>query len=130
MKFVDVERELHSSGSIFSKKVTIANNAKAFRIIINNLYSNIKLAMIREIIANAYDSHVSAGNVETPIQIKKPDVFEPFLTVRDYGTGMSRETIDKIYSVIYQSTKDQDNQGVGMYGMGSKTLWDILILSC
>lgn len=114
-------REVNTVGVLERKEITLSGNAKAFRIIFGQIYPNIIKAIVRELFANAWDSHKVADNLSTPIDIHIPNLWEPYFEIRDYGTGMSPETIDKIYSVVFESTKDKNNDEAGMFGMGSKT---------
>src|SRR5574344_2059948 len=64
----------------------------------SNLYSLRIESFLRESVANAWDSQVEAGNVNTPIFIKissqnKSDIS---ISIRDYGTGLSPERFDEI----------------------------------
>lgn len=122
MKFTDVlERDVTTEGAIFTKKIGMSANAKAFAIIFGQIYPDIIKAIVRELFANAWDSQKKAGNLDTPIDIHLPTSFEPWFSIRDYGTGMTPEVIDNVYSVVFESTKDTSNEEAGMFGMGSKT---------
>ena len=103
-----------------SKTFNISANAKAFDMLIVQLYSDPVTAMIREIVANACDSHRSAG-INTKVRVVIPNPIEPWFIVEDFGLGMSEETIDTIYTNVFESTKDQDNESTGGFGLGSKT---------
>jgi hypothetical protein len=46
---------------------------------------------------------------------------EPWLTIQDFGTGISHENIYKIYTEYFNSTKTNTNDQVGMLGLGSKS---------
>jgi hypothetical protein len=103
-----------------SKNFSIAANAKAFDLLMGQLYSDPAAAMIREIVANANDSHKAAG-VDKPVFIHVPNLLEPWFVVQDFGLGLSAEQIDNIYTTVFESTKDQDNEATGGFGLGSKT---------
>lgn len=121
MKFEVDAREIQSSGSISSKKITLSTNAKAFKIIFGQIYPDIIKAIVRELFANAWDSQKQAENLHTPIDIHLPTTLYPYFTIRDYGTGMTPQLIDDIYSRVFESSKDGSDDEVGMFGMGSKT---------
>ena len=105
------------SNSSFS----IAMNGKAFRVLSDTLYQNKLGSIVRELSCNAYDAHIAAGNKDTPIEIHLPDAFEPWLAIRDFGIGMDRDTIKNVFTVYFQSTKDQSNDSLGAFGLGAKT---------
>lgn len=121
MKFNTVSKEVQSFGEISKKKISISANAKAYRLIFGQIYPDIIKAIVRELFTNAWDSQKVANNLETPIDIHLPSKWEPYFGIRDYGTGMTPDVIDKIYSNVFESSKDQSNDEAGMFGMGSKT---------
>lgn len=82
-------------------------------------YSDPELASVREISTNARDAHIAAG-VERPIEVSTPNDLHPFLTIRDFGTGLSEDDIDKIYSSFGASTKRDSNAFNGCLGIGCK----------
>jgi len=72
---------------------TIKTNALSFSILSSGLYTDPKMAIVRELSCNAYDAHVAAGNEKTPFEIHLPNDLEPFLSIKDYGIGLSDEDI-------------------------------------
>lgn len=101
-------------------KFKIKASAKAFKIL-SGFYSEPILAIPRELGANAWDSHVKAGNTTTMFEVHAPNTLEPWFSIRDFGTGLSQEAIDSIYTTYFESTKTQDNDSDGCMGLGSKT---------
>lgn len=86
----------------------------------SNLYSNPEGSFLREIISNAWDSHIEAGNTAEPI-IVKVDVKSndsSSITIRDYGTGLSPERFQTIFCNIGSSTKRESNDYTGGFGIG------------
>lgn len=100
---------------------SIALNGKAFRVLSDTLYQNKIGSIVREISCNAYDAHVAAGKKDVPFEIHLPDAFEPWFAVKDYGVGLSKDEITGIFTVYFQSTKDQSNDSIGAFGLGAKT---------
>lgn len=88
--------------------------------VLTNLYSNPSLAVLREYSVNALDAHVEAGT-ERPIEVTLPSEFNPTLTIKDYGVGMTEADIYCIYSQYGASTKRDDETQVGGFGLGSKS---------
>lgn len=82
-------------------------------------YNNAELATLREWVSNAHDSHVVAGQ-KRPVEVTLPTRWSPTLTVEDFGIGMSYSDVENVYSVFLSSTKDQDNEGIGGFGIGGK----------
>ena len=93
---------------------------KAFQIL-SSLYSDKPLAIVRELGCNAMDSHIVSGQPNRPIHVHVPNSLEPWLTIQDFGTGISHENIYKIYTEYFNSTKTNTNDQVGMLGLGSKS---------
>ena len=96
------------------------NSQKAFQIL-SSLYSDKPLAIVRELGCNAMDSHIASGQPNLPFHIHIPNSLEPWITIQDFGTGISHEDIYEIYSVYFASTKTNTNTQVGMLGLGSKS---------
>jgi len=93
---------------------------KAFQIL-SSLYSDKPLAIVRELGCNAMDSHIASGQPNRPLHVHVPNALEPWLTIQDFGTGISHENIYKIYTEYFNSTKTNTNDQVGMLGLGSKS---------
>jgi hypothetical protein len=100
---------------------TIKATAKAFDILSTGLYTDPKLAIVRELSCNAYDSHVAAGKQDIPFEIHVPNSLEPWLSIRDFGTGLSHEDIMNLYLTYFDSTKTSSNDFIGALGLGSKS---------
>lgn len=103
-----------------STAFTVELNAVTFEILSRDLYKNPIKAIIRELCCNAIDSHKRAGN-DAPFDIHLPTPQEPYLTVQDYGTGLSREGMELLYTSYFKSDKRGTNDEIGGKGLGSKT---------
>jgi len=99
----------------------IKASAKAFSILSSGLYANKIRAIVRELSCNAVDSHVAAGRADTPFDVHLPNDFEPWFSIRDYGTGLSHEQVTQIYTTYFESTKTASNEFIGALGLGSKS---------
>lgn len=110
--------------SLGQKEVSVARiqaSAKAFEILSSSLYSNNVLAIIRELSANAKDSHKAAGTPEKPFDIQLPNRLDPQFKVRDYGTGMAHEFVMTRLNTYFDSTKNDSNEEIGGFGLGIKS---------
>lgn len=99
----------------------IRATAKAFKILSSGLYKDKIAAIIREVSTNAWDAHVASKITHRPIAVHLPNILEPFFSVRDYGTGLSHENMITIYTTYFESTKADDNDENGGFGLGSKS---------
>ncbi|QIG70516.1 RIIA lysis inhibitor [Rhizobium phage RHph_N38] len=100
-----------------AEKFQMAQTGHFFEILSNTLYANGKLAMIREVLCNAWDSHIASGVMGTAVNISL-DANE--LIIRDYGAGIPHHLIHQIYCIYGNSTKTNDGNQTGGFGLGSK----------
>lgn len=121
MKLHISDTKVSGSGFEAVDSFKIEMNAKAFKVLSDTLYKNKIGSIVRELSCNAFDAHVASGNADKPFEIHLPDAFEPYFSIRDFGTGISPEDIKSIYTSYFTSTKDDSNESVGAFGLGSKT---------
>lgn len=76
---------------------------------------------VQELISNAIDAQVEAGNKDKPLKIQLPTRLEPTFKLRDYGTGMTPEIMDKIYRNMGASGSSHTNDKKGGFGIGGKS---------
>lgn len=110
-----------SSNTTDTKNFGIVFNDKLFEILADNLYKNPIRATLRELGCNAIDSHKAADNLDTPFYLHLPTEFDPVLKIRDFGTGMSADTLVEIFVNYNRSTKTESNDYTGALGIGSKS---------
>lgn len=108
-------------GSLESHRVSIAANGKAFSTLVKGIYENKIRAFVREISTNALDSHIEAGIPDEPFHVSFPDILDPYFRVRDYGVSMDHDTVFNVFGTLFESTKDDSNDVVGAFGLGSKS---------
>lgn len=84
-----------------------------------NLYTDKSRAVLREYSTNATDAHVEAG-IDRPIEVTLPGEFDQRLIIRDFGVGMTKDTVLQVYSQYGASSKRNSNAQVGSFGFGSK----------
>ena len=103
---------------------------------------------IREVVINAMETMgdvVAAGGEFRPVEVdfssydnRDEDSISPFLiegedvgapvgniTVTDYGEGMSRVFVDEVFMSLGRSPKDEDENAIGGFGIGSKSILSI-----
>lgn len=87
---------------------------------LTNLYKDPNKSVVQEYISNAIDSHVEAGQTD-PVRVTLPTYYSKVFEVADTGVGMSKAEMDEIYSVYGRSTKRDNFDVIGGYGLGSKS---------
>jgi len=92
--------------------------------ILSNMYSDGSLAVAREYICNALDSHVEAGNSD-PVLVTSPSHFNPTLIVEDFGVGLSHDEVLNVYAKYGASTKRNSNEQIGAFGIGAKSAFTV-----
>ena len=105
-----------------STKMSIdTSTSHIFELLSEKLYSNPIGSVCREITCNARDAH-RAAKITTPVRIVLPgDAY----IVKDFGVGMSPETINDVYSVYGKSSKRESNDETGMFGIGAKSPFSV-----
>lgn len=116
VKETTFEHSTVESSSVFK----IKESGKAFRILIDGIYSDKIPSCVRELSTNAFDSHIAAKN-SAAFYVHCPTDLNPEFYVRDYGVGMDHEKVMGLYSTMFDSDKTGDNSQAGMFGLGSKT---------
>lgn len=86
------------------------------------LYKDPVRAICREITSNALDANREAGRANNPVRIKLPG---DYLEVSDDGPGISPDRIENVYCYYGRSTKTDDNNMIGAYGLGAKSPFSI-----
>lgn len=114
----DYERQGNSNSPRRKGRVKEAKLGVFVQFMIKN-YNKVELAVLREWVSNAYDSHRMAGQSK-PVRVTIPSAFSNMLVVQDFGLGMSYDELVNGFGVILESTKDEDNEGIGGYGIGGK----------
>jgi hypothetical protein len=120
MKLLDTTTTIAQIGTSQESQFKMKTSRKAFQIL-SDLYSDKPLAIVRELGCNASDSMVAAGKKDRPFLVHIPNTLEPYLTIQDFGTGISHENIYNIYATYFESTKTNTNEQIGCLGLGSKS---------
>ena len=126
---IDIRTESH--GVISSTKFGINNEDMGLilNILRTKIYKNPVLAVCREISCNSRDAHREVQDdlsnpttTETPIEIYLPNDAEPTIKFKDFGPGIGPERKD-IFVKFGASTKRDDDNQLGVYGIGCKSPW-------
>ena len=114
----DKNKQVVQSHDFESVNCTIdAEDMRYVASLLRNNYSNTRLAVVREITANALDANAEA-NASRPIEVKLPTSMNPTFAVRDFGGGLSQEDVFGLYSKYGKSTKRESNNYIGAFGIG------------
>ena len=97
-----------------------------FNMFTETIYQNPIGSIVREITSNCFDSHIEAKkeNSSNPVIIKRSYdkvANVHYISFIDKGIGMSPERVEKIYSQYFESTKRENNDEIGGFGIGGKT---------
>ena len=84
------------------KAFSIKNSPVAFEILSSKLYSDANMAVVRELLCNAYDSHKACGKQDVPIHVQLPSYLNKNFIIRDYGLGLSKKML--LISILHSST--------------------------
>lgn len=124
MKFRDgVIQEEETIGNFDDIQVEVSKNRtnKMMGILLSNLYSDAIGSIVREITSNCFDAH-TAVNSDEPVVIeftREEGVI--YINFIDKGPGMNPDFLKKVYSQLLESTKEESDDFIGAWGLGSKT---------
>jgi hypothetical protein len=104
-------------GAKESGQFSMEESAAFFDVLSKSLYSDPMLAAIREPICNAWDAHIAAGKTDVPIAVS---VSSEGIVIRDFGYGIAHEDINNLYCRYGKSTKKDDDDLTGGFGVGCK----------
>ena len=102
------------------------DSSKSFDIISNRIYSKKNQSIIRELILNGIDASKEAG-VNIPIEIHFPtfvkngEEIDDTFYVQDFGIGMSQDVFENIFCNYFKSTKENNKDLNGGFGLGGKS---------
>lgn len=109
------------ANNLDGESYSIEADAEFFNHLSKRIYTDSMLAIVRELVCNAWDSHIDAGNTDIPITVQVPNILDPVFKVIDRGIGMDLDTLKSIYSSYGRSTKRSNMDVTGGLGVGSKT---------
>lgn len=95
----------------------ISSSAEFFNILSSTLYKDQILAVVREVLCNAWDAHIEAGCTDRPVQVTLVD---GMFTIKDFGKGIHQDDMGLIYGTYGNSTKKNDGNQTGGFGLGCK----------
>lgn len=126
MKFKNTAAEYQSTVNS-GKKMGFAPEAESFLMdmMSDGLYSDKYGSIVRELTSNAIDANVESGKANQPVRIDltAPNSFsnQGEIAFTDCGIGISPDRIDDIFTLYFASTKRDDNEMIGGFGIGAKS---------
>lgn len=89
---------------------------------LTKLYVDPVKATVRETVSNATDATVALPEDQRkPVELTLPTELEAYFTVKDYGIGMSLQTVRSVFADYGATTKTNDLKAIGSYGLGGKS---------
>lgn len=122
MKIATSHSTMLVSGEVESVEMTLSKRGiiAATRMFRDQIYKHKLWAVVREIICNGIDEH-RKHKITRPLRITVPTAGDPHFRVRDFGKGLSKEKVFSVFFQYFESTKDQENDSIGGFGIGAKS---------
>lgn len=118
-----VYTQLDNFGQHAGQNYTISADRKTFEALIKQLYNDPLGAVVRETIANGIDAQIKNGNENIPLIVHLPNALEPYYALTDFGCGLAPD--NEAYWSMNKSDKDESDDYIGAFGLGSKTPFNI-----
>lgn len=122
MRTIERVAEVSSNMPVHSRKEFFIDQ-EALRPIFQsliNIYTDQKMAILREYPANGLDSHRRAGQT-LPVEVILPSHMNRNIVIRDKGVGMSEEEMNNRYAGFGASSKRDNDEEIGNFGLGCKS---------
>lgn len=119
MKLETTPQDISVKGDFETSSYNVGDVAFIVDMFADKVYTYKERAVVRELACNAYDSHVIAGTKDVKFKIHLPTMLEPWFSLRDFGTGLDDKEIRSIFAGIGISTKRDNNDTIGCFGIGS-----------
>ena len=128
MKIQKIKDNTSTLGLNDKKEFTIdTSNQMIVSILRDRLYSNKIGAVCREVASNSRDANREAGRENTPIKItigNDNSLLEDekvYVSFEDSGIGINPDRIENVFLKYGSSTKRDNNNQTGGFGIGAKT---------
>lgn len=104
-----------------TRSFKVSDDPMLMSMLSTSFYANPHRAMVQEVMFNAWDAHRMSKCQDIPIDIyiNKDSGF----VVRDYGPGIHDDKMEDVYCTYAASTKRDDEDQTGGFGLGSKSPW-------
>jgi len=108
-------------GKTVTQQFDIGDQAMIIEFMSKTIYSNPLKIVVQEYISNARDAHIEIGKGDIPVKVKLPNRFDPTLSFRDFGPGISPDRMKNVFIRYGVSTKRNNNNESGSFGLGAKS---------
>ncbi len=115
-------------GSQKSKQFGVSSNKGILRILRDKIYNDKPGAVCREVATNSRDANIENGKRDVRIKIEIKDTLDQLgivgdlaISFKDSGIGISPERMDDVFLIYGESTKTENNDEAGCYGIGAKS---------
>jgi hypothetical protein len=112
-----------SANTLDEGSFTVNASATMFYVTMSGIAKDKVGYPVREVCTNAWDA--SKGDFDVYL----PTRFDPTFKVRDFGAGLTHDQVKNIYTRMFCSTKDADNDAAGGLGLGCKSPFAYLMKS-
>jgi hypothetical protein len=114
--------KLETNAQSVAQDFSIGESSVIIDILRNRLYEHKIRTSIQEIVCNAKDAmrEVGKGN---EFEITIPTRLSPVFKVRDFGPSISPERMENVFIRYGSSTKRNDNNQIGGFGIGGKSFF-------
>jgi hypothetical protein len=127
MIILEKTKQVQFQGNFDTIKVGIdEKNISHFFRMIANLYQDPVMAVLREIGANCVDAIKEAKTEKMGWQLHLPSRMDGNVRFVDNGVGISHDQMIRIYSIIGASSKRNDNNLIGGFGVGKWSLCSLV----
>lgn len=110
--------QTNAKSTQFSMQLGEEQLSKISRLLITGQYRDPKEAALREILSNAYDANLEAQQKDGQVRPVDITVKKDCVVIRDYGEGLSEEAMQRLYTIIGKSTKENNEELIGAFGVG------------
>lgn len=118
-------RDIQRGGLMGERQFGIALTPKMYSMMSDRLYTDRVGSVVREVCSNAWDAmkmrSIASGLPQEPFTVTLPTDLEPHFIVEDSGPGMPDDVAQDLYSTLGLSTKENTNDQIGAFGLGSKS---------
>jgi hypothetical protein len=112
-------------GVLATREASIKSGAHIMQILAG-LYENPLDAIVREYLSNCNDGYLTLLRDDPdakilPAIIEIPSKLSPQLVIQDFGVGMDFNTLWEVFTTFGESTKNDNDDDTGGFGIGAKS---------